>query len=357
MTLYINGQCLERSLTGVERYTLAVLYALDKLLDEIPYAKIQTVLLVPSRVKYKLQFQKIKVKRIGRFSGIIWEQIELPFYCRNEFLLSLHSVAPLLHHRQLIVMHDAKVAYKGKLDTCEVRRYWYKFLGQILGRRLSKIITISHFAARDIHEGFGIPYDKIKVVLSGPYDLGGVCEDRGTLTRYSLQSRRFILGVGGGTTKNNILTARAVEELTDSDLIFVLAGSVPKSVQKGLAEFKRTRCIGRVTNEELLALYKNAFCLAFPSLVEGFGIPPLEAMAVGCPVIASTCEAIPEVCGDAVLYVDSYNVDSMKKQIARLLHDQVLVEQLIEKGYENLRRFDWDRTAKEILDETIKVMA
>jgi glycosyltransferase, group 1 family len=357
MTLYINGQCLERSLTGVERYTLAVLYALDKLLDEIPYAKIQTVLLVPPHVRYKLQFQKIKVKRIGRFGGIFWEQIELPFYCRNEFLLSLHSVAPLMHRRQLIVMHDAKVAHKGKLDTCEARRYWYKFLGKTLGRRLPKIIAISHFTAQDIHKGFGIPYNKIKVVLSGPYDLDGVCEDRGVLTRYGLQSGQFILGVGGGTTKNNILTARAVETLTDSDLIFVLAGSAPKSVQKGLAEFKRTRCIGRVTNEELLALYKNAFCLAFPSLVEGFGIPPLEAMAVGCPVIASTCEAIPEVCGDAVLYVDSYNVDSMKKQIARLLHDQVLVEQLIEKGYENLRRFDWDRTAKEILDETIKVMA
>lgn len=357
MTIYINGQCLERMLTGVERYTLSVLKAMDRLLvEEAAYADVDAVLLLPPAGHCDVQLKRIGIQKIGRGKGHFWEQIELPFYCRGKFLLSLHSVAPLMQQRQLLVMHDAKVVHREKSDASELARRWYVFLGRVLGRRLPRIIAISNYAAQDIHEGYGIPYEKIKVILNGRYDLSNVSEDVDILRRHDLHPHKFILAVGGGSTKNNILTAYAVEQLRDNEMVFVVAGHSPESVRAKLNSCSKTRCIGRVTDEELAALYKNALCLAFPSFVEGFGAPPLEAMSVGCPVIASTCEAVPEICGDAALYVDCHSVDSMREKIEQVIYNSELRMHQIERGYENLRRFDWTRTAKAILDEAISVM-
>lgn len=355
-TLYINGQCLERSITGVERYTLAVLSALDDIARDECYHWLDIHLLLPPKGRCELPFHKIRMSHVGRWHGHLWEQVELPFFCKDGVLLSLHSVAPLFKRHQLVVMHDAKVAHKGKSDIGNLKRICYSFLGKTLGRVLPRIIAISNFAAKDIHKGFDIPYEKIVVILSGRYSLEEVHSEDGILDRLQLQRKKYILAVGGGSTKNNVLTANAVEMMGREDLYFVVAGFSPEVMLQQLNQFTRTKCIGRVTDEELTALYKNALCLAFPSLVEGFGVPPLEAMSVGCPVIASTCEAVPEICGDAALYVDAYSVDDMKQKIEMLENNQDLMEDLVLKGYKNLDRFDWYRTAKSILDNAIELM-
>lgn len=354
--LYINGQCLERPITGVERYTLFVLQALDDIVCDEAYNWLDICLLLPPNGRCNIPFRKIRISHAGRCHGHLWEQIELPFLSRNGVLLSLHSVAPLFKRHQLVVMHDAKVAHSGKSDAGELKRFFYLCLGRALGSILPRVIAISNFAAKDIHEGFHIPYEKIQVVLSGRYTLDGIDADESVLERFHLQGKKYILAVGGGSTKNNILTANALESMGKKNLYFAVAGYVPETMARCLSNFIHTKLIGRVTDGELAALYKNAFCLAFPSLVEGFGVPPLEAMSLGCPVIASTREAVPEICGDAALYVDAHSVDDMRQKIEMLEQDINLREALVHKGYENLERFDWNRTARAILESTLDLM-
>lgn len=350
--LYINGQCLERELTGVERYTLSVLREMDAMLADYD---VQAILLVPPGLRYELDYEHIEVRRVGRYSGARWEQLELPRYARGGYLLSLHSVAPLLHGRhQLVVMHDAKVAQSGHSDERTISRLFYLTLGRLLGQMLPRIVTISNFAKADIIKGFHVAPEKLTVVLNGVDIVKRSVDTAALLAKLGLSGERFVLGVGGGSTKNNILTARAVEQL--DGVTFVLAGHAPERVKTELAAYSKTKLLGKVSDDELYALYEGAACLAFPSLVEGFGLPPIEAMAHGLPVVASRMQAVPEVCGDAALYVDAYDVDDMRTKLAAIISDATLRQELIAKGYENITRFDWQKTARSVLDIVLAEM-
>lgn len=111
----------------------------------------------------------------------------------------------------------------------------------------------------------------------------------------------------------------------------------------------RVNYLGYLSGEELAALYRGASCLVFPSFYEGFGLPPLEAMACGCPVIVSKIASLPEVCGDAGYYVDPYRVESIAEGIYQVLTDESLRQSLIEKGPLRARLFSWEKSAREHL--------
>ncbi len=105
-----------------------------------------------------------------------------------------------------------------------------------------------------------------------------------------------------------------------------------------------------VSEQELDKLYKNAFLYVFPSLSEGFGLPPLEAMARGLPVVSSNATCLPEILGDAAIYFNPLDVDDMVKVIKKTLLDENLRKTLIKKGFEQIKRYDWSRMAKETMD-------
>lgn len=348
--IYINGRCLERDLTGVERYTLSILSEFDTILDEEKYNKYEVILLVSSALRYSLHYKNISIVQKGRFTGVVWEQFELPYFSRDGYLLSLHSIAPLLKVHQMLVMHDAKMARKNDIDLSEFSRLFYYGLNVLLGKTMSKIITISNFAKHDLIEGFGISPDKITVILNGVDTDVFKIKAQETENRWNLSKGKFVLGVGGGTTKNNTLTAQAVEKIGRDDIFFVLAGNVAPVVKERLNSMPHTIMLGKVSDTELIWLYQNALCLGFPSLVEGFGLPPVEAMASGIPVIASRCQAIPEVCGEAAIYIDADNTEEMKNAIEALISDEDFRMTLVNKGYENIKRFNWHITATKILN-------
>ncbi|HHK5705615.1 TPA: glycosyltransferase family 4 protein, partial [Serratia marcescens] len=106
--------------------------------------------------------------------------------------------------------------------------------------------------------------------------------------------------------------------------------------------------VGRVSDEELVDLYRNAFCFLFPSLYEGFGLPPLEAQACGCPVIASNATAMPEVLGESAILVDPLNDDALTEAMEKLVLDPKLRESLIAAGTENIERFSWLLSARQL---------
>lgn len=114
--------------------------------------------------------------------------------------------------------------------------------------------------------------------------------------------------------------------------------------------------LGYVKNEELVDLYRGASCFVYPSLYEGFGLPPLEAMACGCPVVVSQVTSLPEICGDAACYVDPYDVESMAEGMHKVLMDEAMRQNLIKKGLERAKLFSWEKAAKEhlkVFDEVL----
>ena len=357
MRIFINGSCLDRDLTGVERYLLNVLNEFDALLAEPAYQDLQLVLLLSPACKYDLSYEHIEMRTIGSHHGNLWEQLDLPLYTRGEYLLSLHSFGPIFKQKHVLVFHDAKVAHKGKGDNREASRLFHFYGNCIQGKLAPRIIAITEFAKQDILSGFHVAAEKITVILSGQdFYVVPPDHDAEVLAKYGLERGNYVFALGGGATKNNGLTARAVALLGDEHLSFVLAGHAPQKVLDDLAQFPQTHCIGRVSDEELGALYRNALCLGFPSLVEGFGRPPLEAMVYQCPVIASRCEAVPEVCGEAALYVDAHDPKDMAEKIRAYRDDPALRAAYIAKGNENLKRFSWNRTARGILAVMRQVM-
>ena len=106
---------------------------------------------------------------------------------------------------------------------------------------------------------------------------------------------------------------------------------------------------GKVSDEKLISIYQKASILVLPSLYEGFGLPPLEAMACGCPCVVSNVASLPEVCGDAALYCDPYSVDDIADKMHKIIVDFQLRKVLIEKGYKHIEKYSWDRTAKSYL--------
>jgi glycosyltransferase involved in cell wall biosynthesis len=114
---------------------------------------------------------------------------------------------------------------------------------------------------------------------------------------------------------------------------------------------------GYVSDAELAAYYSSAIALILPSLYEGFGLPLVEAMACGCPVIASNCSSLPEVAGDAGLFVDPHDIDGLAQAMRRTVTEPALREQLMAKGFERVQHFSWDRAAQETLRVYRKVEA
>lgn len=139
------------------------------------------------------------------------------------------------------------------------------------------------------------------------------------------------------------------------DLQLVIVGKRGWLYEEILAKPKELEIEDRVTfleninDEELALFYKNALCYVLPSLYEGFGLPVLEAMQRGCPVITSNISSLPEAGGEAALYVDPKNVSDIAKKIEQLAVDEKLRKQLKEKGFEQVKKFSWEKTAKETL--------
>jgi glycosyltransferase involved in cell wall biosynthesis len=120
--------------------------------------------------------------------------------------------------------------------------------------------------------------------------------------------------------------------------------------KKIIKNFNKIKILGHISIKELVILYKNAELFLFPTLYEGFGLPPLEAMACGCPVVVSDKGSLPEVCGDAAVYVNPYDPQDIAEGVLKVLTDENLRRNLIQKGYQQVKKFSWEQTVKKFLE-------
>ena len=297
----------------------------------------------------------------------IWQRIRLPLpvelitgfldiYHSPDFTLppTLSDIPTLLTVHDLSFLRDPESAAPGLRGYLEVA---VKRSVQLA----THVLADSQSTKNDLIELYATPEDKITVLYAGVSSIFRPITDLDQLMkvrkRYKLGDQPFVLSVGTLQPRKNHATLIKAFELTlmDSDYNLVLAGGQGWSYEE-VYDLVRSRGLqhrvlfpGFVADEDLSALYSSADVMAFPSLYEGFGLPVLESMACGVPVLASNISCLPEVAGSAALFVDPRDVEAMSAAMLKLVSNVDLRETLRKKGFERVEQFSWQSSAANLL--------
>jgi glycosyltransferase involved in cell wall biosynthesis len=353
----VNGRFLTQGMTGVQRFATEITAAADALAarGDWPAAR----LLHPPGAR-DAGLRAWRAEAVGSRGGQAWEQVDLPRALHGDVLVNLGNTAPILAGaRQAVVIHDA-----GAFDTPEsyafAFRTWYRLLQRVLARRGARILTVSEFSRGRIAAALGVDAASIGVLPEGGEHVLRTAADGAVLARNGLAPARYALVVGNPAAHKNLaaLTA-AAEALGRHGLTLAVAGAADPAVFRagGGVAGQAARLLGRVSDAELRALYENALCLVFPSRYEGFGLPPLEAMTCGCPVVAAHAGAVPEVCGMAALYFDPARPATLAEALDRLAVEDGLRDGLRGAGLARAAGFTWERAARELLAQVTERIA
>lgn len=346
--IFFNGKFLAQRTTGVQRFARGVVTALDRSLQSTPCGQDIELLLPPSATMIE-GLQVISQRVIGKpgRSLTVWEQLELPRHTFGSTLLCLSGSAPLFAADCVPTIHDAAVylypqAYSRAFVT------WYRLLFARRAKNSPLVLTVSESSARDLAPH--LPRTSYRVVPNSAEHINDQPSDTSVLSRLELTSGRYLLAVGSlNPTKNFSLLINAYRGSSLVDQFpLVIVGAINRdvfSINSEDVDHPNVRWAGSIPDSQLRVLYENAAVFVFPSLYEGFGIPPLEAMLCGCPVVASNASSIPEICGDAAHYFSPLNPNEMLIAIQYVLENDVHRKSLIEKGRQRANQFSWGFSA------------
>jgi glycosyltransferase involved in cell wall biosynthesis len=353
----INGRFLTQRMTGVQRYAHEIVTALDDLLAQNrDAAGLAMGLIVPPGVEAAPPLAKIEICRTRFGSGHAWDQCILPLYERTG-ILSLGNFGPVLARRHIVCIHDANTFI---LPESYSRSFGlvYRTLLPWVGRRARRVATVSRFSADMLVKYDVCGRDKIFIAPNGHEHV--LCWDarRARLPLLASLKRPYVLLLGSRARHKNVDVVLGQAQALDEagiDLVVVGGTSGIFAAREGAAERSNVHHAGFVGDDELAALYEKALCLAFPSKTEGFGIPPLEAMTKGCPVISSNAASLVEVGGDAVVYVDPDDGARWREAIIGLSTNADHRASLAAKGRQRAALFSWKRSAEIYLDEILRL--
>lgn len=347
----INGKFTSQRMTGVQRTGYELAAAFQRLLS----GQTQVPVIVPeaARAEATLPHQRVACRWL---KGALWEQIALPFAARGRMLLSLCNMGPLLTRRQIVMIHDVAV-YDLPQNYSWKFRLWYRLAFFVLKLNARHILTVSAFSKRRIAACLRIDESRISIVTNAVDHFDRIECDTAILSRLKLEKDCYVLVVGNLSVGKNLSRMLAVIDRIDEThgFKFVIVGGCDLRVfnPKSQADRSASRNIvmaGFVSDAELKAMYENAACFVFPSLYEGFGLPPLEAMHCGCPVIVSREGALPEVCGNAAMYCDAYSVEDIASKLVQMMSDAALRTAYRALGREHARGYRWEFSARALLD-------
>ena len=340
--IIVNARFLTQPISGVQRYAIEICLELKKLSPDIVFVS-------PRNILHHEIAHALGVKITGRLKGHLWEQIELPSYLKKQgspLLLNLCNTAPIFYVNKIVTIHD--LAFERFPQTFSWKfRYAYQFAIPRIARSSKHILTDSSFSKNEICSLYSISEDKIEVVY---------CANSAFFSEIgNTNNEQFILAVSSlNYQKNFFALVKAFNKLSDKTIKLFLVGGINKNfadhnLLQEIESNENIKFVGRVDDEELVRLYSSAQCFVYPSLYEGFGIPPLEAQACGCPCVVSNAASLPEVCGDSVVYCDPYSVDDIADKISMVLSSKALQDELRTKGFENIKRFSWEKSAQKII--------
>ena len=370
MRIGISTSVIQRGKTGIAQYLFALLRALLPYADEHRFILfvLEEDLPLFDFVKGKMRIVPVDEHFRPPVKNILWHQRALPSLARSLMLDVLHvpSYRRLLWQRPcplVATIHDL-APFRVPKKYSWSRMFYGRVIARRLAQRQDAIIAISQNTAKDIREFFRVPANRIQVIHNGldhdRFFPGDRLEARDEITRRYNLSAPFFLYVARleHPAKNHVRLISAFNEFkaaTRSNWQLVFGGSDWRGAEMIRAAAKQSpfaadiRTLGFVADDDLPALYRAADTFVYPSLYEGFGMPPIEAMACGCPVICSTRGSLGEVVGDAAATVDPEDVASITQQLVSLAGDARGRERLRAAGLAQAKQFDWNNTASQSL--------
>lgn len=349
--MVINARFLTQKITGVQRYAIELSKELKKITPCIKF-------ITPRNVIHHELAEELGAERYGILTGHLWEQIELLGYLKgknNPLLLNFSGLSPLFYRNKITTIFDLSFLRHPEWFS---KRYYY-FYKTLLPWSIKysvALITISNYSKKEINELLQVPMDKMYVVYCS---VPGIFRNT---TNEIKSGKRYVLSVSSiDPRKNfkNLIMAFNCLDIEGLELIVIGSeNSVFKNqvLKKVIQSNKHTHFTGYLSDNELAQQYKKAMLFVYPSLYEGFGMPPLEAMAFGCPTIVSNTTSLPEVCGDAAYYVDPYDINDIAKGMKEVLENDNLRGNLMNKGYDRIKLFSWENSALKIMEIVKKYM-
>lgn len=362
ITIGMNGSMLDEKPTGVGVYSYNLINNLANLITNSKWKKMTvftpTNTLLNKNIKtIKLSglLQSSKHGKLAAFCRFIWNTFSYPMQARKfDLLISPTTHGSFLLNNQIITIHDLLSLRYKNISTHQ--RFYFKYLLPILINKAKLIIAVSENTKRDIIHYFGCPENKIKVVYNGYDDERYFPSEENKHPIYQEYGiRNYFLAVGPTYPHKNfelLLDAyNALDRNSKKKHSLVIAGGKEKYVRALKEYVKKLELehdiyfLGYVPVQLMPSLYREAYALIFPSLYEGFGIPLLEAMASGCPVITSNTSSMPEVCANAVLYFDPLDKLSLTASMKQLIIHDSIRKELIKKGIVQAKKFSWKQMA------------
>jgi len=348
----INGRFLSQTVTGVQRYARQITAHLDDLLSkENSDFRFDAKIVVPpgAGADYRLSSILVEPTRYGR--GPLWDQFVLPFHTEG-ILLNLCNQAPLIVSPQILCIHDVNTLLAPESYSRFFRLY-YRQIQPLLARRATRVATVSQFSARMLAKYGFCAFDNIAVIPNGHEHIELWDAGRSAFASRDPHAKPYVFVLGSRARHKNVEMLYAIAQELEALGIEILVAGVGAGKFSDLGDRSvppNVRHLGFVSDDDLAALYKHALCFAFPSLTEGFGVPALEAMALGCPVIASDIASLHEVCGNAALYADPKSPDQWLKCIQHLGGEPEAAGSLRQRGLVQAKLFSWAKSARAYLD-------
>lgn len=330
MNVTLNTRTLASGqITGVQRYTLELLGVLENRLTTVA-----------------------PPLELGSLQSHLWEQFSLPWQLRGTLLFSPANTGPLAVRHQVVTIHDVATLehpewFEGKFAV------WYRWLLPRLARRVQHVLTVSEASRQSIIKWTGIAPARVTAIpLAADRRFQPMTQSEEERVRQKLAlPERFVLAVGSLEPRKNLAGLFAAWQGWENrprDLRLVVVGGRGKVFRGvGFEQLPQdVQLLGRVDDADLPGLYTAAELFVYPSLYEGFGLPPLEAMACGTPVLTSNVSSLPEVVGNAALQVEPDRPERIRAALIELTHNALLREELRGRGLERARQFSWQKTAE-----------
>jgi len=355
--IVVNGRFLAQQRTGVQRYGIETLRALDRLLGQRPQLRQRTAwqLAIPHDARDVPLLDHFEIQTLQFLRGHAWEQVSLAAFARGAHLLNFSYSAPLLKRDQLITLHDAAVRAQPQTFSLGYRLLNGAMVS-MLAERVQTLMTVSHFSADELRR-HGLRRDDVVVGREGWEHVAGTPppDEAALLRQHGLTPGAYLLAVGSAKASKNFgLIPQALRLLGEAARWpVVVAGACDTAIFQRSAGDAALRWLGFVPDDELQALYRHAAWFIFPSLYEGFGLPALEALANGCPVLAARAGATPEVCGDAVLYFDPHDpaaLAQLLREVSREPGAAARRSALLQRAAARLSWYRWDANAEIVVD-------
>src|SRR3989339_937247 len=359
---------------GIEHYTWSILFALVRRAPKHTfYLLVPSVFSLPSRNAFTLGIKNVRFltassRKLPFFTRHVWHAFRF-LLCRPHVLFAPSGQYPIFWRGKTVAtVHDILIYKHPDWFSEEQRTAFSTRIGVPLAiEHATQLVTVSRFTERELHALFPVTVHKTVTIYEGvdvPH------EDELTTSHRFPFDRDYVVFVGTREPRKNLVRAfQAFDRFLQSHpeharlSRFIVAGGrgfqgkeIDDEMHRVNAAWKHLephgviQCLGKVTEEEKWNLLRRATCLFFPSLEEGFGLPILEAMAVGTPVITSTRGALEEVGGDVPIYVDPEHIEAMSFSIAQCLLVPEGVSLFKDEGIERAKLFHWNRSSKELLN-------